>query len=68
MKFYKKNQFLIFLKKMNVRKAIFFLGISDMPLANKIKQKTAKTRHVAYFLAKTILSKTLRLKNRLNLE
>ena len=34
---------------MKVRNAIFFPGIRYMLFANKIAQKTAKKRHVAYF-------------------
>ena len=47
----------------------FFLGIRYMLLANKRIQKTAKKLHVAYFLSKNLFrKKTLRPKNRLNLE
>ena len=47
----------------------FFLGIRYMLLANKRIQKIAKKLHVAYFLSKNLFcKKTLRPKNRLNLE
>ena len=47
----------------------FFQGIRYMLLANKRIQKTAKKMHVAYFLSKNpFCKKTLRPKNRLNLE
>ena len=55
------------LKKLRVRNAIFFLGIRYMLLANKRTQKTAKKNaRILFFKLKS--KKTLRPKNRLNLE
>ena len=46
-----------------------FLEIRYMLLANKRIHKTAKKKHVAYLLSKNLFcKKTLRPKNRLNLE
>ena len=47
----------------------FFLRMRYMLLAYKTKHKTAKNRHVAFFLIKYLFcKKTLRPKIRLNLE
>ena len=49
------------LKTMNVRKAIFCLGIRYMLLAYNRNKKPAKNRHVAYFFKlKSILLKNIK--------